>query len=136
MHDLFNLILKTILPENINYLLLLNFDLTNSSQTCSVYETTTQRRPVKNKPRRRRKQTLRAHVKQFRTAEISDFAAKASMPIDQKRINGPEGSLPYQIFGSTRDKAFQDRLEDVLDPTTGNRKCNRQDTESRKYCKF
>ncbi|KAL1397015.1 hypothetical protein pipiens_010068 [Culex pipiens pipiens] len=55
------------------------------------------------------------------------------MPIDQKRINGPEGSLPYQIFGSTRDKAFQDRLEDVLDPTTGNRKCNRQDTESRKY---
>lgn len=75
-------------------------------------------------------------MKQFRTAEISDFAAKASMPIDQKRINGPEGSLPYQIFGSTRDKAFQDRLEDVLDPTTGNRKCNRQDTESRKYCKF
>ncbi|XP_058835042.1 exosome complex component MTR3-like [Topomyia yanbarensis] len=54
------------------------------------------------------------------------------MPIDQKRINGPEGSVPYQIFGKYRDKTFEERLEDVFD-STGRRKCGRGENESRKY---
>ncbi|XP_001657962.2 exosome complex component MTR3 [Aedes aegypti] len=54
------------------------------------------------------------------------------MPVDQKRINGPEGSLPYQIFGKNRDKTFEDRVADVFEPS-GKRKCGRKDNESRKY---
>lgn len=54
------------------------------------------------------------------------------MPIDQKRINGPEGSLPYQIFGKNRDKTFEDRLQDVFD-SSGKRLCGRKENESRKY---
>ncbi|XP_055607751.1 exosome complex component MTR3-like [Uranotaenia lowii] len=54
------------------------------------------------------------------------------MPIDQKRINGPEGSLPYQIFGKNRNRAFEERYTDVFE-ANGKRKCGRKDNESRKY---
>lgn len=57
------------------------------------------------------------------------------MPIDQKRINGPEGSLPYQLFVESRNKTFEERLENVFD-RAGSRKCGRKDNESRKYCKL
>ncbi|XP_062559120.1 exosome complex component MTR3-like [Armigeres subalbatus] len=54
------------------------------------------------------------------------------MPVDQKRINGPEGSLPYQIFGKNLNKTFEERAADVFD-SSGQRKCGRKDNESRKY---
>ncbi|XP_053687391.1 exosome complex component MTR3-like [Sabethes cyaneus] len=54
------------------------------------------------------------------------------MPVDQKRINGPEGSLPYQLFVGSRNKTFEERLENVFH-SDGSRKCGRKNNESRKY---
>ncbi|XP_058464140.1 exosome complex component MTR3-like [Malaya genurostris] len=54
------------------------------------------------------------------------------MPVDQKRINGPEGSVPYQMFEKFWNKPFEERINDVFD-STGRRKCGRGENESRKY---
>ncbi|XP_055625774.1 exosome complex component MTR3-like [Toxorhynchites rutilus septentrionalis] len=54
------------------------------------------------------------------------------MPVDLKRINGPEGSVPYQIFSKNRDKTFEERLAEVFN-SSGRRKCDRKKSESRKY---
>lgn len=57
------------------------------------------------------------------------------MPIDQKRINAPDNSVPYQLYSRLILRSYQEKLEDVLNKE-GKRKNGRKHHEARKICKF
>lgn len=52
------------------------------------------------------------------------------MPIDQKRINGPEVSIPYHIYSNSNHKNV-DKKYDFTE-----RKDKRTNSEIRKICKI
>jgi exosome complex component MTR3 len=57
------------------------------------------------------------------------------MPVDQKRINGPEGSFSYNIYRKENELTFDEKRENLF-KKDGTRSDGRRLDESRKFCKF
>lgn len=55
------------------------------------------------------------------------------MPIDHKRINGPENSEPYQLYSDARKITVRKEIEQIL---KGARNDGRKSDELRKICKY
>lgn len=55
------------------------------------------------------------------------------MPVDHKRVNGPENSEPYQLFSDARKKVIQKEVDTIL---KGLRSDGRQADELRKICEL
>ena len=56
------------------------------------------------------------------------------MPLDNKRITGPEKTIPYEVFIESRHKTFNELLKDVIS-TDGLRNDGRKANDHRKICK-
>lgn len=53
------------------------------------------------------------------------------MPVDHKRINGPDVSVPYRVHSKIHLTTYEEKLKEVLN---SNRKGGRKLDESRKIC--
>ena len=57
------------------------------------------------------------------------------MPVDQKRINGPEGSFSYTIFEKENEWTFDEKYTKLF-KSDGTRADGRKNDESRKFCEY
>lgn len=57
------------------------------------------------------------------------------MPVDNKRINGPEISVPYQLFDKLNTKSLKTQFSEIVQPN-GTRKDGRSAHQHRKICNF
>ncbi|XP_065168184.1 exosome complex component MTR3-like [Atheta coriaria] len=53
------------------------------------------------------------------------------MPIDNRRINGPENTVPYTLFTKLNTKSFKEQVQDAI-PVNGKRSDGRKHLEHRK----
>lgn len=56
------------------------------------------------------------------------------MPIDHKRINGPEITIPYQLFEKLNTQSLKSQFDQEI--SNGTRKDGRKLDEHRKICKI
>lgn len=56
------------------------------------------------------------------------------MPSDQKRINGPDLSVPYNLHSADQWQGYETRLQSIL--TEESRRDGRALNEMRKICKY
>lgn len=56
------------------------------------------------------------------------------MPLDNKRINGPEKTISYEVFAKSRQKYFHEFYKEVINPE-GLRSDGRKANDHRKICK-
>lgn len=55
------------------------------------------------------------------------------MPVDHKRINGPDETYPYSLYAKTNKQSLNEKYEDIK--RTGQRSDSRTFLEHRKICK-
>lgn len=55
------------------------------------------------------------------------------MPVDHKRINGPDVSVPYRVYSKVHLKTHEEKSKEILNQS-GKRKDGRKPNESRKIC--
>lgn len=55
------------------------------------------------------------------------------MPVDHKRINGPENTIPYKLYTKLNVKTFKEALQDAV--KNGVRNDKRKLDEHRRICK-
>lgn len=56
------------------------------------------------------------------------------MPVDHRRINGPEDTVPYHLFSKLNIQSLSSKFADVY--KNGKRKDDRKSNEHRKMCKY
>lgn len=55
------------------------------------------------------------------------------MPVDQKRINGPENSFSYHLYSQLNSETYENKLKHLIN-AEGIRKDGRKLNETRKIC--